>query len=617
MKELMLKLLTYEPYEQVSGNEKEYIDEVLNGAEEAAEESLLEYDDLFRAFMNHLLYTPQSGICWKKVKWEKFHWLSDWKCVYYPAENYMNGATRKTYSVLFKKICFFWITEGNLSDKVFMQGIGLRQNILNKWQISPRYRKLINKDTYSSINLYRNGKKQSYLVLPIKAAYYESGRQTAPIRFFDPGETAEWIAPKADQLPPFIDVFAGTGTVAASMNTKEKLVNDIDVGAVCFLYAMAHDTKEVLTRLVQLYNNFVSRNIAHARWYTSADWEKHRDYYSQYAGNEKFQEVMIRIRNNYQDIQMYYEKAVCGVVPDFENPSPADIIMFYDIGVAWLFLNSIRPKSYRGNRFHVIDMDIASCLAFLRNTAGIDVKITEQYAKCHKEDNSDAAFLEQYKISVGQVGFVKGKTYMKTLKDAVIRCEDFRTVIKMYDEGFLYLDSPYFLTTDYQIPFKDEEHKQMLDLLRESEADWIFSMQYKAGRMKKRPLGRLKNQKDGQPIIKNEKEYFEGFLYPFQVVYEKGLPFYIADKTKPNDEKKQLWVMLFDDSRNVSGEMMICNFDVRRVFPYEKNSGTVVFPFDEFLKAQAHSKCYSAVVEEAKQWRADFIASHYASGEKI
>lgn len=31
MLELMLKLLTYEPYEKVSGNEKEYIDKVLCG----------------------------------------------------------------------------------------------------------------------------------------------------------------------------------------------------------------------------------------------------------------------------------------------------------------------------------------------------------------------------------------------------------------------------------------------------------------------------------------------------------------------------------------------------------------------------------------------------------
>ena len=31
MIDLMLKLLTYEPYEKVSGNEKEYIDKVLHG----------------------------------------------------------------------------------------------------------------------------------------------------------------------------------------------------------------------------------------------------------------------------------------------------------------------------------------------------------------------------------------------------------------------------------------------------------------------------------------------------------------------------------------------------------------------------------------------------------
>lgn len=638
MKELMLKLLTYEPYEKVNREEKEYIDAILHEMAGDTKESFQKYHTLFLAFQKNVFYTPEKGISWKQVEWENYSWLADWKYLYYPAENYMNGETRKSYPVLFKKICFFWLTEGNLGDKVFMEGIGLRQNILNKWRVSPRYRKLMNKDTYSSINLYRNGKKQAYLVLPIKAAYYESGRQTAPYRFSDLKETAEWIAPKADRLPSFIDVFAGTGTVAASMNTSKKEINDIDVGAVCFLYSMANDSKEVVLRLSQIYNNFVSRSIAHGDWYTAEDWEKHASYFGEHAENEKFKEVMIRIRNNYQDIQEYYVKATRIVKPDFENPTERDIIMFYDIGVAWLLLNSIRPKSYRGNAFSVTDMDIASCLSFLKNTLGIDVKTDKKikplYEKMHKKDSSDASFLEHYKIHMRQIKFTKGRSYMKTLKDARIRWEDFRNVIQTNTDNFLYLDSPYFLTSDYQVSFKDEEHKQMLDLLRESSFHWLFSMQYKEGHtkeLKKHNSQRAKDQREGNPLIKNYREYLEGFLHPFTVVYENGLPYYVADTEENSSprEERQLWVMLFADSRNVSGEMMICNFDVRRVFPYGTDydkhflgeEGVVVFPLNVFLDVffpeDGKYKDYEMMLDTAKQWRKNNIIENYALGVRV
>lgn len=62
MKYLMLKLLTYEPFEKISGDEKEYVDRVLNGSQIFIKQNLLEYHDFFRDFMSNLLYTPQDGI---------------------------------------------------------------------------------------------------------------------------------------------------------------------------------------------------------------------------------------------------------------------------------------------------------------------------------------------------------------------------------------------------------------------------------------------------------------------------------------------------------------------------------------------------------------------------
>ena len=40
--------------------------------------------------------------------------------------------------------------------------------------------------------------------------YYEAGRQEAEENLIDSDTTTEWVAPNLNQLPKFIDVFAGT-----------------------------------------------------------------------------------------------------------------------------------------------------------------------------------------------------------------------------------------------------------------------------------------------------------------------------------------------------------------------------------------------------------------------
>lgn len=189
MIELMHKLLTYEPYEKVSGNEKDYIDKVLSekftSDTAVTNKEYIIYDELFRGFMDFLNYSS-TGIFWKGIQWNSLGWLRDWKNKYLPVDNGMIDG-RELYPVLFKKICFFILVEaykGNsdkkdteMSDKEFIQAVGLRENIFNKWHISPRYRKKVNRDSYSSITLNRNGIKRSYLTTAIKRVYYEAGRQ--------------------------------------------------------------------------------------------------------------------------------------------------------------------------------------------------------------------------------------------------------------------------------------------------------------------------------------------------------------------------------------------------------------------------------------------------------
>lgn len=106
MIELMLKLLTYEPYEKVSGNEKDYIDKVLSekftSDTAVTNKEYIIYDELFRGFMDFLNYSS-TGIFWKGIQWNSLGWLRDWKNKYLPVDNGMIDG-RELYPVLFKKI---------------------------------------------------------------------------------------------------------------------------------------------------------------------------------------------------------------------------------------------------------------------------------------------------------------------------------------------------------------------------------------------------------------------------------------------------------------------------------------------------------------------------------
>lgn len=78
---------------------------------------------------------------------------------------------------------------------------------------------------------------------------------------------------------------------------------------------MSHDSKEVRQRLVQLHNNFVSKDLSEGQeLYTAEQWQRHRETkaYEKYLGNQKFEEVMIRLRNNYVYIHDQYVQATRG-----------------------------------------------------------------------------------------------------------------------------------------------------------------------------------------------------------------------------------------------------------------------------------------------------------------
>ena len=66
MRELMLKLLTYEPFEKISGDEKTYIDAVLAGDTNVAQSFAL-YDELMNAF-KYFIVTERKAVAESAIK---------------------------------------------------------------------------------------------------------------------------------------------------------------------------------------------------------------------------------------------------------------------------------------------------------------------------------------------------------------------------------------------------------------------------------------------------------------------------------------------------------------------------------------------------------------------
>ena len=650
MRELMLRLLTYEPFEAISGDEKKYIDAVLAGNINFSQTFPL-YDELMNALM---YFCNQSGDTTKLVSWfNAFYSFSKAGNIGILCDQ--ATGERTYYPVLFKKICFYCITEYNLRDADFLKQFGIKPNILNKWEISPRYRKLINRDSYHAINIRRNGKKQPYLTKVIKSAFYEASRQEAALRFFDPA-TKGWVAPKKEQLLPFIDVFAGSGCVAASVDANEMVVNDFDIGVACFLYSMSHDEKEVRTRLAELHKSFVRRDLSNgANHYTSDMWMEHKRKVRAYSKitDVAYDELMIRLRNNYEEIYKMYISALDEVAVDFSNPSQKDIQMYYDIGVAWYFINAIDANGFSGNVHKITDMDTDNYYAYLENKLEVFKANSEGVVPFQKllDKYSGVSYkiISNLTLKPKDIKFGDGRSFMKELKKSHVQSTDFSQLVKTFSDGFIYEDSPYFLTTGYNPDFGDEQHKIMLDQLRDADFKWLFSMQYYEFRTNSPKKDKKKREDSGEILIKNYHEYYGGFTNKYKVERgNNGIRYYVIDGDINMVKADELYVLLFEPPKKINEEkiidengdydedlkdaymeknsykvdtreMMICNFDMRRVIPY--GDSCLVLPFRKFLEyAFYENGCernYQYIRSKAREYRAQKIQENYYTGGRV
>lgn len=118
-----------------------------------------------------------------------------------------------------------------------------------------------------------NGVKKEYIVSTVKQLYYEAGRQVydkaeadrqvseskaqsekEPTTLKDPPWFVKYSM-KLNNLPQFVDVFAGSASVAASVVTEgcpPPIVNDKDPVMVCFAWVFVHRKSELRKRIATM-----------------------------------------------------------------------------------------------------------------------------------------------------------------------------------------------------------------------------------------------------------------------------------------------------------------------------------------------------------------------------
>ena len=429
---------------------------------------------------------------------------------------------------------------------------------------------------------------------------------------------------KKKDLLKFVDVFAGTGTVSASVDANETYVNDKEYGAACFLYCVSNDEMQVRTRLAELHNGIISNYYKGGKLYTKKHWEKDKQKTKKYKSiNDKnFDELMIRLRNNFIDIHKTYMNYINKKFDNLIRKENED--MLYDIGIAWFFLNSLPQNSYSGNKFKVSDMDVGNYYSYLKSRLevvlsdnGINIDLDSLLGKY---GNKKHELIKKLELKAEDVKFSKGKEFISGFKKVEVKKEDFKNFLNSIvdsDDYFVYLDSPYFLTTQYDVGFYDKEHKKMLDILRKATYSWLFSMQYYEGSTKKVKKVRRPTLKEYSRQIKDYDAYYKGFVGKFK----KNDEGYLVVENITNQKKlDELYAILFnkigkyDNVNKKLREMMICNFDVRPAIKHGSNE--VVLPMREFLKLESQKgKKYSTIYKHAVKWRQRQIKKKFGSCE--
>lgn len=610
MREQMLDLLTWEPYGKLLPEEETYIREILSGDYQQPKSML---NDLFVGFCQYAQRGNPKDIGWLRL----------WKDEYHQNQNYTyaSKSERAYYPLLFKKIAFYIIVRGKFNDKEFMEGIGLPVNRIRKWGISPSFHRYAEADSYSVIRSFRSGVKKEYVVSLVKRLYHEAGRQTSQSMLLK-------------NLPPFFDIFCGTGSVAASVvsdGCSPPVLNDYDPTMICFIWAFTYHQKELRSRIAMRHNKLMKQDFDSTDWgYEDGAFEEHyrklthpKSTIAKGKKAQRYKRFIIKVRSSYLEAKAKLDSCDreslrnidFNALPKHTIDQQIDEILDYAVSV--FFYYAFKPMGKNGNAFHVTCVDERSYFAYL-NRLNADLKTARR-----KERAAKAWSLTKLRLYPASLTLQSTGNFSRHLQGAKFYAQDFRNLLENGpSNGIYYLDSEYFLTSGYTVDFSDDDHKEMLDILRNAEYNWIVSMQYNPSSRDTCTRDSDEKSRKNQPhIIRDYGVYFRGFYSPLQLDTDQRV--YI-----PADASKQapsnLFAILFDfeavrtrwpQMSRPTSEMIVVNYNCLRAIPLHDTA--VVLPFDLFLQCADAGKTYQEIVQRAIAWRKENIINHYTGRSAV
>lgn len=604
MREIMYNLLSYEPVEYIEGSEGEFVKYVLDN--DALPSNNVYLCELFQGYYSLCLKREKDKQHAKKSRKpirelnlvDDLKWLKDWKNKYH--SNYRED--RLTYPVLFKKICFYIIVTERLNDQDFVSAIDFKVKMIANWNIYTKYRKLADDHKHLALRFSRNGKKQSYLTDIIESMYFECHRQQSGVE----------KAPKKEDAPVFVDVYTGTGSVAASIDisSEKKVLNDFDRLMIATIYVIRNYRDRLGKRIFEYHTMAINDQLP-KNLYTRQEAAVHLlPYYSMQHNNSL--SASKQLANEALFVQSYWDKPELFVTKEerAENKArvPRNIEMFYCIRNLFKYcedrvLYHSQLKYYDYNA--PIDesdleniIDLVACNYIYSSFSG---RVQDSTPNISGIDfDSYGVFLDKvFNTTVvrNADGFraVKPVRYpmnylndwVKSLKNSVIGSLSFEELYQD-DRAFYYHDSPYYGTKQYNVNFPDSFHVQMQNILRGSKFKWLFSLQYFKGNYESTA------SEDGDITIKNYYTYCTGFLSELE---QKGKHYIATYPLSKVGYPLYVTLVIKEGKQATHPEIFISNFEAYNVMPY---SGKYVpMPFEEFLNCVGRSMQYSEVVEKA------------------
>lgn len=494
---------------------------------------------------------------------------------------------------------------------------------LNNIEILPE----VTEEEYFRLRLYREGRKRENLCNMIKQIIVSGIKEDEFKRKY------------------FVDVFGGTGTVTAQMDSlfgKNRVYNEYDVLVANFVYWVAKESKfserclrlfekrdSGIRKLIKDKTSNVSKELVSVQKIIGGipdniqDDEEIKGKIDTLKKNiEKKEQQFKKEDEKHSKLQYIRErhKQLLVMKKLLEDENVAEYIK------AYLIWYDKYAKEMEGLKNTVKQ----SWAKDLNKDSGL--KVTEEnwaYKFLLTKSFPSRKVSGEYKTGIDADGI---RSFRKSLKDGwisefhkkmkgvKISCKDFMEVLESEDANAIYyLDPPYFLTKQYDEGFPDGFHLKMLKWFRETDCKWILSCKscptntQTRRDMEKRVGNKNTSGKEGTTLIRylgntaekyenkwlehdkkdlTMQEYFRLFLYePLYMESDEDAKKWGADKSviaNMTSEKKnegKLFVYHGKKPDEEHAEIMISNIKVPDEHQYIlENSGIIMEPFEEFFR---------------------------------